>query len=409
MLLLTASASAQTAASSDASRLRVELPVFTSEIPRNVALLATVGQVGNTGADIALDRLFGPADTRGMGSVLRRIGQLWFVNVPIASLTTMMTHNSGHFARAHEFGADVSMDVTDWPWPVPLSGSVEYLDGLHDATPALRLAAIGGGEQGSRAARNVLMERILSRDHADYFDHLLLAHSQLDAPLYAWTDLRPRRLRTFWEGTGRGGSLADFGQYAFEMASHGLRNRGFLRFEDIEREASRLRHAAWLNLADVALWTSAARVIQYVTTGERVAPLTTLRVGWLRLVPGAWASLGSDGPERGVDVWMVSERFLPRVQLRWIDTPSDRRLWALGGTLRAREGAPLLPEARADVWQREGKRAGFRLELGARGTFHRAGRPFETAVMVGYKTEGYLADAPRKAGVLASAGVVIPF
>lgn len=408
LLLVTASASAQTTASDDPSRLRVEVSVFTSEIPRHVSLLTTAGQIGNKGADVALDKVFGPATGRSRGGVLRRIGQLWFVNVPIASLTTMMTHNTGHFARAHELGADVSMDVTDWPWPIPISGSVEYLDGFGDVDPWHTLGAIGGGEQGSRAARDVLMERMLRHDRpADYFDHLLLVHMQLDAPLYAWTDLRPGRIDRFLS-TG-GGQLADYGQYAFEMAILRHVRRGSGEFPNLRREADRLRNAAWLSLADVALWTSAARVIQYVATGERAAPLNTLRVGGLRLMPGAWASLGSDGPERGVDVWMVSDRFLPRMQLRWIDTPSNRRLWGLGGTLRAREGARLLPEARADVWQREGKDPGFRFELGARGTLRRAGKPFETSLSIGYKTEGYLADAPRKAGLLASVGVVIPF
>src|SRR5207244_3057525 len=98
------------------------------------------------------------------------------------------------------------------------------------------------------------------------------------------------------------------------------------------------------------------------------------------------------------------------VQLRWIDTPTNQRLWGLGFNLRGRNNIPrFLPEVHGDVWQRAGRRPGVRLELGGRVPMSLARRAFDASLQVGYKSEGYLADAPMKAGVLASLGVALKF
>jgi hypothetical protein len=63
-----------------------------------------------------------------------------------------------------------------------------------------------------------------------------------------------------------------------------------------------------------------------------------------------------------------------------------------------------------DVWERPGNEStGFRIEAGLRGALRTGFQPFETAFRVGYKSEGYLADAPYRAMLLASISTTIQF
>ena len=394
--------------------MRVDVEISSSEIERNASLLATAAQVGNAGADLGLDALFGRPDQRTVGQALRRLGQLWFVSLPIASLAQGRAHDFGHIARGHEIGVVTeSIEILQWPWPIPIAQSAERAGGM--VTDYERLAIFGGGEQGSHVQQELLLDRIYSRDHANYFDWVLFAYAQLDAPVYAWWDLRRDRLTNEaidiatspdFDGDRRS-ILGDYGQYAISMTVIGANE-----YSDagvIRRYADGLRRAVWMNVLDFSLWAGVVRTADYVITGDRNAPVPVLKVGGLAFVPGAYASLSSDGPEKGVRVRMVTPRFLPHVEVRWIDTVSSRRLWGVGAGLRTRSTARLGPEIRTDLWQRDGRGAGFRLEAGARGQLTIGKAPLEASFRLGYKTEGYLSDAPRKAGPLASLGVGMRF
>src|SRR5204862_4091729 len=102
-------------------------------------------------------------------------------------------HNAGHFARAAEFGLHGGRTtVEQWPWPIPLFGSVEYVSQPVSFEEAVSqgLAVVGGGEQGSTLTKQRLADQIYSRDSTGYFDWLLLGYASLDYPTYAWSNLR---------------------------------------------------------------------------------------------------------------------------------------------------------------------------------------------------------------------------
>ena len=120
------------------------------------------------------------------------------------------------------------------------------------------------------------------------------------------------------------------------------------------------------------------------------------------MVPGAHASLTALGPAKGLDIRLVTSPYLDHVGAEMITTPSNNRLWAATLELRSRDTARLLPDVRLNVWQRPMPDAGFRLEAGVRRVIPRMGGRLEGLVHVGYKTEGYLADAPGRAGLLFS-------
>jgi hypothetical protein len=403
-------------AQSSPPRLHVDVEISSSEIERNAALMATAAQVGNAAADLGLDALFGTPDGGRVGPALRRLGQLWLVSMPIASLAQGRAHDFGHVARGHERGIGTdSIEILQWPWPIPIAQSAERAAGV--ATDYETLAIFGGGQQGSHVQQELLLDRIYSRDHANYFDWVLFAYTQLDAPVYAWWDLRRERLTDaaieiatspdFDGVSDRRSVLGDYGQFAISMTR--IETSGYSDAARVRQYADSLRHAVWMNVLDYSLWAGVMRVADYVITGDRYAPIPVLKIGRTTFVPGAYANLSSDGPEKGMRLRIVTPRYLPHVEVRWIDAMSNRRLWGVGAGVRTRSTARLGPELRTDVWQRDGKGAGFRFEAGARGQLMVGTRPLETSFRIGYKSEGYLTDAPRKAGPLASVGVAMRF
>lgn len=403
-------------AQSSSPRVRVEVEVSSSEIERDAALTATAAQVGNAAADLGLDALFGKPDGHRVGPVLRRLGQLWLVSMPIASLAQGRAHDFGHVARGHELGIETdSIKILQWPWPIPIAQSAETGSGV--ATDYETLAIFGGGQQGSHVQQELLLDRIYRRERANYFDWVLFAYAQLDAPVYAWWDLRRERLTDqaiemalnpdLFGASDRRAVLGDYGQFAISMTR--IDTNGYADAAHVRPYADSLRRAVWMNVLDYSLWAGVVRVADYVMTGDRDAPIPVLKIGGVAFVPGAYANLSSDGPEKGVRVRIVTPRYLPHVDVRWIDSSTTRRLWGIGAGVRTRSTARFGPELRTDLWQRDGKGAGFRLEAGARGQVTAGKHPLETSFRVGYKSEGYLADAPRKAGPLVSLGVAMRF
>jgi hypothetical protein len=365
-----------------------------SDMARRTALWTAAGEAINRGADLGLDALFGRTDQRRTKDVFARLGRVWFVNLPIAALAQGAAHDSGHFARLADLGIHSGRrQISQWPWPIPIAISAEYIPGRRpDAlTWDQGLAIEGGGEQASTLMKDRLVDQIYSRDSADYFDWMLLTYASLDYPVYAWTDL----------GGSIGGEEGDFRQYARVLT---VLNRS--ADQDTEsRNMSRLQRDAWLNLVDYSLWNGVSRVVRYVATGQHRTQNSALTMGRLRILPSAYATLSSLGPERGVNVRVLSEPLLTSVNVRQISPPGGGSLWGAAVGLRSRTPDRLLPEGKLDVWQRIDKGVGFRLEIGTRRSFSVGTRPFETSVRIGYKTEGYLIDSPPRACLLAALSV----
>jgi hypothetical protein len=401
--------------------IEIELEYAYSELPRRVGLYTALGEAANRGADLGLDKLFGDGK-RGRSRVALRIARLWLVNLPIAALTTAVSHNAGHFARMNEVErGDHVLHVTQWPWPIPIVGTVEWGTSRID-TPMQQMSVVGGGEQGSGVLKERVVDKIYASDRADYFDWVLAGYAALDFPAYAWTDLRPSHfssLDRFWSS-----NPADFRNYvaaeqemAQQMADDDVVPNGeglFIRsvaleLRDLSRFARQIRRSAWLNLADYTVWSAFRRTVQYAATGERSTINPALAVGPLRIVPGAYATLGTVGLERGVDVRVLGSRSLTHVNVRHTSPPTGGSRWGFGIGLRSRTATAIQPEGQIDAWQRPEHRTGFRVEAGLRGPLGHGSQPFETAFRVGYKTEGYLTDAPYRATLLASISTTIRF
>jgi hypothetical protein len=395
------------AAQAPPAAFAVDLEVSNSEIRRNAALMTAAGQVANQAADIGLDRLFGRAEGQTPKQALWRLGRLWLVSLPIAALSEGMSHNVGHFARSHEYGVGIrSMVITRWPWPFPVMGSVEYPDDTY-ISPAGALASVGGGEQAAHIQENLIADQIYSRDRSDYFDWALLAYAQLEHPAYAWTDLTSSRIRALTPDTVFEFVTGDFSGYARLMAF--IEAGGVDDPDRIRKHANHLRRVAWLNLADYSLWSAVARVAGYVVTGERESSNPVLRLCKLRIVPGFYSTLSSLGPEKGTNLRVITGRYLAHFTVRWIDAPAGDRFWGSGLSLRSRTSSRFAPEFQADVWQRPDGGPGMRVEAGGRGALRIARHAVDASFLIGYKSEGYLVDAPQKAGVLGSLGVAVKF
>jgi hypothetical protein len=383
----------------------LELEVANSAIRRSNGLFTAAADTINIGADFGLDAVFGDHRAHGPTAALGRLARVWLVNLPIAALAEGVAHDYGHFARLDEVGIDTRRRIiTQWPWPVPITTSVEDFGAFDRLAPAAQLDILGAGEQASRTLKQSLTDKIYSGDRADYFDWVLLGYAALDFAAYGFSDLSASHvgsLRQFFaDGPG------DFRQYVATLAA--LDPAGF-SLQTLQTHADRLRRDCWLSLVDYALVAAVSRVATYVVTGERRTAPPTLTIGRLRMVPGVHASLTAFGPARGLDIRLVTSPYLYHFGADVITTPANGHLLATAFELRSRDLPRLLPEVRLNLWQRPTPGAGVRLEAGVRRAIPRAGGRLEGSVHVGYKTEGYLADAPRRAGLLFSASAAIRY
>jgi hypothetical protein len=398
----------------DVARAVIDLGVSSAEMRRDAALATAFGQTVNRVADMALDRLVPSRTAGGWKQVAGRATAMYFVTLPVAAFSHTTAHETGHLARIHEAGLRVDrLRIDHWPWPVPFLRAELVLG----STVATRLSdqawlgLAGGGSEASQLQADTLVDRIYSRDVASYFDWVLVASAKLDMPLYIWRDLRAAHVRDLASFFASAESFGDPRQYVLNYSRivEAARGHNTDSLETIRHTAAALRRGAWWNLADFTLWTGMARAAAYVVGGTRETANAALAVGPLRLLPAAHFVLTPLGPERGVGVRALSAAFVSRVDVRWIDPPAGRRLWAGGVAMLARARASFVPQWRADLWQRAGDRPGFRIEAGGSRDLHIAGRTLGTNFEVGYKTTGYLAGTPNRAGVLVSIGATVRF
>jgi len=399
-----ATASAQSV--SDAGgRTRIHVELAAEDMRRYPSISTALGQLANRGADVALDRVFGVPEGKGARAVAHRILRTYLVSLPIAALSATASHELGHVSRGHEGGLSISgFSVDHWPWPVPVMSARLYVDTSGEAPPHLNeLSAIAGGAEGARVQALDLLDTIYSGGTTNYFNWLLLADAKLEMPFYTWTDKSPPYV------------LGDPGQFAqeFGFTRAAMRFRpgaAGVNFVPAEAEQSAawrtLRHGMWLNLADYSLVAAVIQTVQYVRTGNRNTSVPALRRGSLGIVPALHFLMTSQGFERGADVHLISDRTLTRVDVRWTDAPTGEHLWAGGIGSRAR-GARWQPQFRADIFERtagpferlQEHHVGVRIEAGARMPLHYR-RPFDIGFRIGYKTRGFLADAPERQTLL---------
>jgi hypothetical protein len=402
----TATPRAQSSGESE-SRTRLNVEFASEEMRRYPSIATALGQLANRAADVALDGVFGAPEGRGARAVAHRIVRTYLVGLPIAALSATAAHELGHVSRGHEGGLSFSgFRVAEWPWPVPVMSARLYVDTSGDAPSYVNeLSAIAGGAEAARVQEDALLDTIYSGPTTNYFNWLLLADAKLEMPLYAWTDTGPPT------PVGDPGQFAD--EFGFRRAVAQFRpNAPGLYFLATRTETTAawhtLKQGMWLNLVDYSLAAAVVQTVNYVRTGGRETSVPALRRGSWAIVPALRFSITSQGFERAVDVRVIRHRTASHAALRWTDTPSGERLWAGGVELRAYRERGWQPQVRGDVfqrtadmfngWSRDG--VGARLEAGARWRFHAGGRPFDAGFRLGYKTRGYLIDAPERRTLL---------
>jgi hypothetical protein len=413
-LIWSTSAVAQVSNGNSADR-PLTIEVASASMRRYPVLATAAGQAANRAADAALDHLFGRPNGKTAGAVAKRVLRLWVVGMPIASASSFVAHETGHVSRAEQVDAAVrGLKVRRWPWPLPhLAGTLRIDD------PVDELAIAAGGGEGSLIQEEALVDRIYERAEADYFDWLLLTYAKLDLPIYTWASRLSDRLALPFDGLP-----GDPRRYANEFATR----RAFVRFQappglsfvptelEYPRVATTIQHGMWLNLADYTLAAAVMRNIQYIASGERVTPNPALKIGRFQFLPGARFGLTSVGLETAITTRVLSSRRLTRAEVRSIETPSGRHLWAaaIDGTPRLTVG--LAPTFRADIFQRARDRFGIadeglgvRIEAGFEKPISRVGHLADIGIRLGYKSKGYLADAPYKATMLGAVRVSVRF
>lgn len=422
-MLLTTSAAGQTNNStSDHAPIVLE---FASETIRLYPALATAGaQAANRAADRVFDGLFGRPDGKGRRAIASRIARVYLVNLPIASLGHFAAHELGHVSRIHEAGLAVDgFRVTRWPWPLPAMRGVLIVDDLF-ASRYDDLSVTTGGSAGAFVQEQILTDQIYSQADSDYFDWILLLYAKLEMPLYTWASTMKGPFR---EPLDQG--MPDPSRYAelFGLLRAEARKTSPNESrptivvtppsEEIAAVSRTIDRWMWLNMADAALATALVRSVDYIRTGERERLNPVLRIGGVSLVPGARFSLTPVGLETAVHVRFIGRR-RSHVELRSTETASGERLWGAGLQIQPAVRDKWALRFRGDVFQRRGdrvrlwagpRRTGARVEVGAHGPLRIGRDRVDVGLRVGWKTRGYLVDAPEPRTVLAGVSMAVRF
>ena len=174
----------------------------------------------------------------------------------------------------------------------------------------------------------------------------------------------------------------------------------------------------WLNIADYALVSGFIRSIGYIRTGERNTMNPALRIGGVSFVPAARFSMTPVGLETAFNVRIPGAQRLFGLEVRATETVTGERLWGAGFEMRSRRSEKWAPLIRADLFQRRGdpitlwagpRSTGARLEVGASGPLRIGGHLFDVGVRAGYKTPGYLFDAPERRTILGGVSIGVRF
>jgi hypothetical protein len=397
-------------------RTRIGVELASEDMRRYPSLATALGQLANRGADVALDRIFGVPEGPGARAVAHRIVRTYLVSLPIAALSATAAHELGHVSRGHEAGLSFSrFRIAEWPWPVPVMSARLYVDASGDAPSELNeLSVIAGGAEAAGVQEDVLLDTIYSGRSTNYFNWLLLADTKLEMPLYTWTDKGPPHYPV-----GDPGQFADEFGYIRALARFRPTAPGLYVVPTLpDRDAAwrTIRHGMWLNLADCSLAAAIVQTVKYVRTGNRETSVPALRRGLWAFVPALHFAMTSQGFERAVELRVVSRRTVSHSVLRWTDVPSGERLWATAIELRAWRASGWQPQVRADVFERtagpvdwSAGGVGARVEAGARLPLHPGRRPIDVGFRVGYKTRGYLIDAPERRTLLGGLSLAVTF
>lgn len=407
------SLTAQTVESQPAVRYTYDVGLSSVPMTRNAQIFTLAGALADRGANAALDTVLGDVnEKRGAKGVLERIARLWFVDMPIASLAVGGNHEFGHVQRVG-WPSDYVMHVTQWPWPVPMSG-IEVMSLTPPPNPLWNLSPVAGGIEADFVNAERALDRMYEGGGASPYEMVHFTYAKAHRTVYV-----------FFGGEG------DPANYTSTLAFMHL-GSFTAPASAVEVEYGRIRDSmrkgAWLNLLDYALVANVERVlVDYVGRGDPILEPAWLEVGRLRLVPSVNYLFTSRGPQYQVGSrfrmpggvgnayvrwtedlrvdyvsWEDYERFTPQVPFRV-------RLFGAGVQFRSTSRRTIAPTVSFDGWRDVDGRTGGRVELG--GVFHTSALGPRNAIRfaIGGKTSGYLPGFPDSSGMYVDGGLVISF
>lgn len=235
----------------------VDVTFATTPMERNASLISTAVATVSRAGDAALlsvfpDR-FRARDKRG--AVLRFL-KLALLDVPVVHYADGLNHEFGHLARGSENGIGLQLRLVGNPWSSP------QFD-LHTTGPRrLDLASIGGGFDAELLLEQRLWDRAYEENVTSVADAITVLDGAIGRFYYAQSDLASVSGR-MWDDLVY--NAGDPRRYAYQLTGQRL---GFIASDDVLTTAHSVRTHAWLNLADMGLWTQAWNVARYLWHGD---------------------------------------------------------------------------------------------------------------------------------------------
>jgi hypothetical protein len=415
-LTIPAAAIGQTRSSS-----RVTIDVSNWRLRTSVSAAMAGGQLLHRGTDALFDRAaaetFSSHQRRGR---FARGLKLLAVDLPIAAISHTLAHEAGHITRLNEDHIRHGrIQITQWPWPVPFMDAQTQIRSpfpMPDDPRVMTHAAAGG--EAAVVRDRFLGDTIAATGGLDYFQSAQLIYSRLETPGAAWIHLADSTFDS--EADFFGGKYGPTDSRVFVRTFEFVR-RGRVSLDDFHTSATTVRRQSLLALADLQLWGAVTRVASYVLSGETAGPLPAIRVGSARLLPRATFGLTARGIARGGQALVltpgaafdvsVTSTLAPishpeqPVTRDAADVASDRHLWDGHVRIMPTHSRLRIQHVDAVVWQQDTRGIGGSAEIGWAVPLPQTRAT--AGVSLGYKTRGYLAGAPDRAGWFLGASLTV--
>lgn len=379
-------------------RVPVSLAVSSSAMQRDVALIDAAGQAAHRLTELGLVRLVPALEHRGAKGIAARAGQLYFISLPLASLSGVLSHEFGHveYLRRSDVGWDLT--IAPWPWPFPVAGAA--VRGTRPLAPDVSpLGLISGGSEAAFIRESLVGDRIYSAGRAHYFDWVQFVYAKLDTIVNSLGDLSPSNLadeRAFF-ATVPGDPRRFALQYERERLG------GLLpAFEPVRDRAASLRRKAATSLLDLTLVSAFVHTARYLKTGERAGVPLRLRAGGLDFVPALHFTFTPAGYEHRGSVRAITGHGQAVAYVRRITSPTGDHLGGAGGSWSWRPGEVVRATVRGDVWRNRSDGYGYRIEIAGQRLFMPGRAPLIVGASAGYKARGVLEGYAPGSGALVS-------
>ena len=365
--------------------VRVFFVLSEDAMETKTAVIAGLATSAHRLTEVALDEITSLHRGTSPASRSLRIAQVYFVSLPIASLSHTLIHEIGHAEHAERLGGEPSFRITQWPWPVPLTFATSQA-GVQQPG----LAIVSGGSEAAFGHERYQADAIYADERTHYFNWIAYIYAKLDTLSYIQRSLDADGFRD--------GDPQDF-VLIFEHLRAAATGDDEHRALAIARQGASLRAQSWRSLLDLTLVSAVSRTLQYVWTGERFTEPFQITVGQIRVVPSWHFVLTPHGYENRAAIRMKFARQQLLTYYRHITSPIRDNLVGIGGSWRKYAGAGLRVTLDVDGWRTELHDNGYRVSVGAQRAMNKLSG-VELGGFLGYKSAGYLEGYPTGSTVL---------